>query len=120
LRVCSLFFFFSSRRRHTRSKRDWSSDVCSSDLTHHFNVRERACIKTLWKEGDRWVEVSNTRENGLERYGDSLRAFWLPCCHLQGWWPVAPLHKQPPLVSAFALCSTAELVVMSAELELAT
>src|SRR2546428_7352421 len=28
---CS-FFFFSSRRRHTRSDRDWSSDVCSSDL----------------------------------------------------------------------------------------
>src|SRR5438067_5110286 len=27
------FFFFSSRRRHTRSKRDWSSDVCSSDLS---------------------------------------------------------------------------------------
>src|SRR6266513_744784 len=28
----SIFFFFSSRRRHTRSKRDWSSEVCSSDL----------------------------------------------------------------------------------------
>src|SRR5207249_5440980 len=28
----SFVFFFSSRRRHTRSKRDWSSDVCSSDL----------------------------------------------------------------------------------------
>src|SRR2546428_4921489 len=27
-----LIFFFSSRRRHTRSDRDWSSDVCSSDL----------------------------------------------------------------------------------------
>src|SRR2546421_12838923 len=26
------YFFFSSRRRHTRSDRDWSSDVCSSDL----------------------------------------------------------------------------------------
>src|SRR5699024_12002176 len=26
------YFVFSSRRRHTRSKRDWSSDVCSSDL----------------------------------------------------------------------------------------
>src|SRR5260370_34093927 len=26
------FFFFSSRRRHTRFKCDWSSDVCSSDL----------------------------------------------------------------------------------------
>src|SRR5215475_10070548 len=29
--LCS-FFFFSSRRRHTRFSRDWSSDVCSSDL----------------------------------------------------------------------------------------
>src|SRR6266700_5489960 len=27
------FFFFSSRRRHTRFSRDWSSDVCSSDLS---------------------------------------------------------------------------------------
>src|SRR5437016_9332691 len=32
--VCVLyFFFFSSRRRHTRLVSDWSSDVCSSDLT---------------------------------------------------------------------------------------
>src|SRR5207247_7613084 len=30
--IVLLFFFFSSRRRHTRSTRDWSSDVCSSDL----------------------------------------------------------------------------------------
>src|SRR2546430_4424765 len=29
---CRLFFFFSSRRRHTRFDCDWSSDVCSSDL----------------------------------------------------------------------------------------
>src|SRR5207247_5764217 len=43
-----VFFFFSSRRRHTRSTRDWSSDVCSSDLLvgdHLFHrareVRER-------------------------------------------------------------------------------
>src|SRR3712207_8870642 len=28
----AVFFFFSSRRRHTRYWRDWSSDVCSSDL----------------------------------------------------------------------------------------
>src|SRR5437867_10243535 len=28
----SIIFFFSSRRRHTRSYGDWSSDVCSSDL----------------------------------------------------------------------------------------
>src|SRR5690606_41083615 len=30
--VFFFFFFFSSRRRHTRFSRDWSSDVCSSDL----------------------------------------------------------------------------------------
>src|SRR2546422_4822059 len=30
--LCLFFFFFSSRRRHTRCSRDWSSDVCSSDL----------------------------------------------------------------------------------------
>src|SRR5699024_11726170 len=35
-------FFFSSRRRHTRSKRDWSSDVCSSDL-----LRGISCTVTL-------------------------------------------------------------------------
>src|SRR2546430_7937903 len=29
-----MFFFFSSRRRHTRFDCDWSSDVCSSDLEH--------------------------------------------------------------------------------------
>src|SRR3989440_9406149 len=35
IRTILLFFFFSSRRRHTRSDRDWSSDVCSSDLDAH-------------------------------------------------------------------------------------
>src|SRR5690625_4154951 len=35
MRASTLFcFFFSSRRRHTRWPRDWSSDVCSSDLEH--------------------------------------------------------------------------------------
>src|SRR3989440_6801402 len=34
------FFFFSSRRRHTRSDRDWSSDVCSSDLVVDADLAE--------------------------------------------------------------------------------
>src|SRR5438132_5316419 len=34
--ILNLFFFFSSRRRHTRSLCDWSSDVCSSDLLLHL------------------------------------------------------------------------------------
>src|SRR2546429_9970939 len=35
-------FFFSSRRRHTRCSRDWSSDVCSSDLSPSVFKRRRA------------------------------------------------------------------------------
>src|SRR5690606_39629245 len=35
-----LVFFFSSRRRHTRFSRDWSSDVCSSDLAPWENVQD--------------------------------------------------------------------------------
>src|SRR3989304_8300366 len=38
-----MFFFFSSRRRHTRCSRDWSSDVCSSDLST-FHPQKRAPV----------------------------------------------------------------------------
>src|SRR5699024_9921652 len=38
-------FFFSSRRRHTRSKRDWSSDVCSSDLGQPVGDRGRVTVE---------------------------------------------------------------------------
>src|SRR5699024_11357971 len=37
--------FFSSRRRHTRSKRDWSSDVCSSDLIRAQNLQKEIQLK---------------------------------------------------------------------------
>src|SRR5207253_4377139 len=46
--IC-FFFFFSSRRRHTRWPRDWSSDVCSSDL---FGGRISAELR-LWEALDR-------------------------------------------------------------------
>src|SRR5215813_4141557 len=38
------FFFFSSRRRHTRCGRDWSSDVCSSDLAAPSTASVNACV----------------------------------------------------------------------------
>src|SRR5216684_4857726 len=41
LSVFFVFFFFSSRRRHTRCSRDWSSDVCSSDLPTDMDMLER-------------------------------------------------------------------------------
>src|SRR5439155_6532076 len=45
-------FFFSSRRRHTRWPRDWSSDVCSSDLT----------IRRVTAESDAFSEVRGPAE----------------------------------------------------------
>src|SRR5690625_7465516 len=47
------FFFFSSRRRHTRWPRDWSSDVCSSDLTTSWLVHPAGLsIRTRpWPDG---------------------------------------------------------------------
>src|SRR5690606_21998995 len=37
----TVIFFFSSRRRHTRFSRDWSSDVCSSDLVEATGAQKR-------------------------------------------------------------------------------
>src|SRR6266566_4294384 len=42
-----LFFFFSSRRRHTRLQGDWSSDVCSSDLGAQTAARDIAAAISL-------------------------------------------------------------------------
>src|SRR5688500_20227586 len=39
-----VYFFFSSRRRHTRLQGDWSSDVCSSDLPDHVEAEERDAV----------------------------------------------------------------------------
>src|SRR2546422_10954812 len=68
------FFFFSSRRRHTRCSRDWSSDVCSSDLdrTETDAAGRRACpgFRVTRRCGMRWlVEFYNERRGILARYG---------------------------------------------------
>src|SRR6266436_8582839 len=53
------FFFFSSRRRHTRCSRDWSSDVCSSDLEGHGQPEAFAGRTALVEghEGDPEMDV---------------------------------------------------------------
>src|SRR2546430_5393705 len=44
-----VIFFFSSRRRHTRFDCDWSSDVCSSDLSHWGGTRNGTIVH--WPKG---------------------------------------------------------------------
>src|SRR3989440_5813488 len=93
-------FFFSSRRRHTRSDRDWSSDVCSSDLNilrhpieprrgphikpcdnpGHKELREREQVRqvhrpqhTLFHEWSRITDRSEER-----RVGKECRSRWSP------------------------------------------
>src|SRR3712207_7682503 len=56
VRGAVLFFFFSSRRRHTRYWRDWSSDVCSSDLGQ---------VARTWEVVDRLDQVVQTLTDSL-------------------------------------------------------
>src|SRR5688572_32058054 len=55
INYCILFFFFSSRRRHTRFDCDWSSDVCSSDLDFG---RQHASPRDLL---NRWIVPLESR-----------------------------------------------------------
>ena len=60
---CLAFFFFSSRRRHTRCSRDWRSDVCSSDLTVHS---KGAAVHG--KECDAYRTNSDARVLSIDEY----------------------------------------------------
>src|SRR5690606_40618981 len=86
--VLFCFFFFSSRRRHTRFSRDWSSDVCSSDLyttttwSRVFAVDLRTQqVKWTWDPG-----AVRGQQNGGARFcrseerrvGKECRSRWLP------------------------------------------
>src|SRR5690606_40771617 len=62
------YFFFSSRRRHTRFSRDWSSDVCSSDLVifQSLQVQTRNSYLLLPEENLKvFPEMLNMFCNGL-------------------------------------------------------
>src|SRR5699024_11369087 len=63
-------FFFSSRRRHTRSKRDWSSDVCSSDLKRlkPENFEDIVAVNALYRPGPmKQIDSFIRRKHGKEK-----------------------------------------------------
>src|SRR5690625_8022981 len=70
------FFFFSSRRRHTRWPRDWSSDVCSSDLGE--NSTSEGCNEyNMLKLTHELFRVTKDRSEE-RRVGKECRARWWP------------------------------------------
>src|SRR5207253_5300101 len=60
------FFFFSSRRRHTRWPRDWSSDVCSSDLVDRQARTDARGPRRLSRRGRRGARGGG-RRRGVPR-----------------------------------------------------
>src|SRR3990172_2448924 len=69
------FFFFSSRRRHTRCSRDWSSDVCSSDLRDlHLGWRGTATL-LAGEHGSGWRALLGF-ETGATPSASGLRYFF--------------------------------------------
>src|SRR5690606_39369846 len=67
-------FFFSSRRRHTRFSRDWSSDVCSSDLgiLEHADAVQARQLAAHGFDVLRMAGGLDDREAGLGVGGDPL------------------------------------------------
>src|SRR5699024_249502 len=101
---------FSSRRRHTRSKRDWSSDVCSSDLDYHDNgvigEQYKRISRTLsWVRNTTGLRAHNM-PSALWRspgWANSL-AFKLtsPVNSVKGYWELVRHLENDEFVSAHA------------------
>src|SRR5699024_11568570 len=100
-----LYFFFSSRRRHTRSKRDWSSDVCSSDL----DGKIKHIFKEIFKAGldiqkdDRQKELLVSRKRKAEdtiidingaKFGNGEAHFITGPCAVESYEQVASVAKE--------------------------
>src|SRR3990167_10039402 len=77
LSLLCLFFFFSSRRRHTRFDCDWSSDVCSSDLAGSLGIQARLSRSRRPARSQRtWFHPPAFR--GQWKYRTQCRHYWPP------------------------------------------
>src|SRR2546429_4456739 len=71
-----VYFFFSSRRRHTRCSRDWSSDVCSSDLENAAKRRWLHAKSQIEPVGGEALDHKTRSEE--RRVGKECRSRWSP------------------------------------------
>src|SRR4030066_1626068 len=78
-----MFCFFSSRRRHTRFKCDWSSDVCSSDLTPVAltlpEARDRLIADTLVMQEQEKLELGTVDNAALQKAASRAEALRETC-----------------------------------------
>src|SRR5438876_8352631 len=73
------WFFFSSRRRHTRWTGDWSSDVCSSDLFDFVNMKpDSSLIKSGAPEKGSVRALAQPGRSEERRVGKECRSWWGP------------------------------------------
>src|SRR2546422_3023481 len=80
--ITVVVFFFSSRRRHTRCSRDWSSDVCSSDLAPLEVLVEEICRSVADWTGSPELQDDMTllvaKRSEERRVGKECRSRWSP------------------------------------------
>src|SRR5690625_2157086 len=102
------FFFFSSRRRHTRWPRDWSSDVCSSDLEPHdlplrvpFRIKIRSPFPAA--EGQPGQAVFESLLKRKKLYDTQIHRWMKSQTSFVGAESTVKLHPVPSVYSVVAL-----------------
>src|SRR6266480_4445537 len=97
------FFFFSSRRRHTRLTCDWSSDVCSSDL--EVGGRPHVIAVSAWWDGTDLVVTTS----GSSRTARNMAMN--PLATLAGGDPTDAIVIQAQMIDSVAVEDSAELAI---------
>src|SRR5262249_56804144 len=76
--ISRFFFFFPSRRRHTRLVSDWSSDVCSSDLLKAVKSATEPVLPALLTLSTACAASSTSSRSEERRVGKECRSRWAP------------------------------------------
>src|SRR3712207_7430474 len=73
--ISDCIFFFSSRRRHTRYWRDWSSDVCSSDLVKLAEMVDAPIYIVHVSNREAADVIAKSRQDGFKSMGETCTQY---------------------------------------------